>query len=124
MLGRYRLARRIAVGGMAEIYLARTESIEGFEKLAVVKRILPQFARDKNFLRMFLDEARLAATLEHPNIVAVYDIGEQDGEYFFTMEYVHGQSLREVMRAASLRRQWIPLEHRLAIVIAVLLLHQ
>ena len=119
MLGRYRLARRIAVGGMAEIYLARTESIEGFEKLAVVKRILPQFARDKNFLRMFLDEARLAATLEHPNIVAVYDIGEQDGEYFFTMEYVHGQSLREVMRAASLRRQWIPLEHSLAIVIAV-----
>ena len=104
---------------MAEIYLARSESIEGFEKLNVVKRILPQFARDENFLRMFVDEARLAATLEHPNIVAVYDIGEQGGEFFFTMEYVHGQSLREVMRAASSRRQWIPLEHSLGVVIAV-----
>ena len=104
---------------MAEIYLARSESIEGFEKLSVVKRILPQFARDQNFLRMFLDEARLAATLEHPNIVAVYDIGEQGGEFFFTMEYVHGQSLREVMRSASSRRQWIPLEHSLGVVIAV-----
>lgn len=119
MLGRYRLINRIAVGGMAEIYLARSHSIEGFEKLSVVKRILPQFSRDQNFLRMFLDEARLAATLEHPNIVAVYDIGEQGGEYFFTMEYVHGQSLREVMRAASQRRQWIPLEHSLSVVIAV-----
>ncbi|MEM6992911.1 MAG: serine/threonine-protein kinase [Myxococcota bacterium] len=119
MLGRYRLVSRIAVGGMAEIYLARSESIEGFEKFSVVKRILPQFARDENFLRMFLDEARLAATLEHPNIVAVYDIGEQSGEYFFTMEYVHGQSLREVMRAASVRRQWIPLEHSLGVVIAI-----
>ena len=104
---------------MAEIYLARSQSIEGFEKLNVVKRILPQFARDENFLRMFVDEARLAATLEHPNIVAVYDIGEQAGEFFFTMEYVHGQSLREVMRAASTRRQWIPLEHSLGVVIAV-----
>jgi len=118
-LGRYRLITRIAIGGMAEIYLARSESIKGFQKLLVVKRILPQFSEDSNFLRMFLDEARIAATLEHPNIVAVYDIGEQDNEYFFTMEYVHGKSLREVMKAASARRQWIPLEHSLGIVIAI-----
>src|SRR5688572_25571345 len=99
---------------MAEIFLAMTESIEGFEKLVVIKRILPQFAGDPSFRRMFLDEARLAATLDHPNIVNVHDIGELDGSYFFTMEYVHGQSLGRVMRMAAALSQPVPLEHTLA----------
>jgi len=78
---------------MAELYLARTVGIEGFEKLVVVKRILPQFATNANFVNMFLNEARLAATLQHPNVAAVYDIGVEDGDYFFAMEYVHGEDL-------------------------------
>ncbi|HEV7559761.1 MAG TPA: serine/threonine-protein kinase, partial [Kofleriaceae bacterium] len=99
-LGKYDLIRQIAVGGMAEIYLARTVGIEGFEKLVVVKRILPQHASDPSFVTMFLNEARLAATLQHPNITQVYDIGVEDGEYFFSMEYVHGEDLGRLTRAA------------------------
>jgi serine/threonine protein kinase len=99
-LGKYDLIRQIAVGGMAEIYLARTVGIEGFEKLVVVKRILPQHASDPSFVTMFLNEARLAATLQHPNITQVYDIGVEGGEYFFSMEYVHGEDLGRLTRAA------------------------
>jgi serine/threonine protein kinase len=92
-LGKFDLIRQIAVGGMAELYLARTMGIEGFEKLVVVKRILPQFAENQSFVNMFLQEARLTATLHHPNITQVYDIGLEDGDYFFSMEYVHGEDL-------------------------------
>jgi serine/threonine protein kinase len=99
-LGKYSLVRQIAVGGMAELYLARTMGIEGFEKLCVVKRILPQYADNPNFVTMFLNEARLAATLQHPNITQVYDIGVEDGEYFFSMEYVHGQDLGRITTTA------------------------
>ncbi|HET9988946.1 MAG TPA: protein kinase, partial [Kofleriaceae bacterium] len=92
-LGKYDLIRQIAIGGMAELYLARTVGIEGFEKLSVIKRILPQFATNATFVNMFLNEARLAATLHHPNVAQVYDIGLEDGDYFFAMEYVHGEDL-------------------------------
>jgi len=100
-LGRYDLIRPIAVGAMAERYLARTVGIEGFEKLVVVKRILPQHAQRASFVSMFLDEARLAATLHHPNIAQVYDIGQADGECFFAMEYVHGEDLGRIVATAS-----------------------
>ncbi|MBA3461945.1 MAG: protein kinase [Deltaproteobacteria bacterium] len=92
-LGKFDLIRQIAVGGMAELYLARTMGIEGFEKLVVVKRILPQFVDQPSFVNMFLNEARLSATLHHPNITQVYDIGVEEGDYFFSMEYVHGEDL-------------------------------
>src|SRR3954465_11862681 len=95
-LGKYDLIRQIAIGGMAELYLARTVGIEGFEKLVVVKRILPQFATNASFVNMFLNEARLAATLQHPNIASVYDIGVDEGDYFFAMEYVHGEDLDRI----------------------------
>ncbi|HVR61961.1 MAG TPA: serine/threonine-protein kinase [Polyangia bacterium] len=102
-LGRYDLLGRLAVGGMAEIYLARAHGISGFEKLLVLKRILPQHALDPQLLRMFLDEARLGATLDHPNITQVYDVGLQGETPFFTMEYVHGANLREILRAEAAR---------------------
>ncbi len=92
-LGKFELIRQIAVGGMAELYLARTMGIEGFEKLVVVKRILPQYINNPSFVNMFLNEARLSATLHHPNITQVYDIGVEEGDYFFSMEYVHGEDL-------------------------------
>src|SRR3954462_672738 len=86
---------------MAEIFLARLPGvgIEGFEKLVVLKRILPQHALDPELLRMFLDEARLSATLTHPHITEVYDVGADGDAPFFAMEYVHGANLRELMRA-------------------------
>ncbi len=92
-LGKFELIRQLAVGGMAELYLARTMGIEGFEKLVVVKRILPQYIDNPSFVNMFLNEARLSATLHHPNITQVYDIGVEEGDYFFSMEYVHGEDL-------------------------------
>ncbi len=116
-LGRYRPFRRLAVGGMAEIFLAYARSLHGFEKLVVLKRVLPQYAESAEFVAMFLDEARLAATLDHPNIVHVYDIGQSEGGCFFAMEYVHGQSLLKIMRQITQLRRWLPLEHALAIVI-------
>jgi len=100
-LGKHDLIRQIAVGGMAELYLARTMGIEGFEKLVVVKRILPQYANNSSFVNMFLNEARLAATLHHPNIAQVYDIGQEQGEYFFSMEYVHGEDLGQIVRTSQ-----------------------
>ena len=75
-LGKYRVLHRIAFGGMAEIYLARASGIQGFEKYVVLKRILPQFAANHELIRMFLQEARLAAILDHANIAQVHDIGE------------------------------------------------
>ncbi len=99
-LGKHDLIRQIAVGGMAELYLARTMGIEGFEKLVVVKRILPQYSDNASFVNMFLNEARLAATLHHPNIAQVYDIGQENGEFFFSMEYVHGEDLGQLVRGS------------------------
>ncbi len=118
-LGKYQLLRRIATGGMAELFLARATAIHGFEKLMVLKRILPQHAESDDFIRMFLAEARLAATLHHPNIVQVYDIGEDAGACFFTMEYVQGQDLRKLVRAARKAERALPLEHILHIVMGV-----
>jgi serine/threonine-protein kinase len=98
--------RQIAVGGMAELYLARTVGMEGFEKLVCVKRILPQYVGNPRFVNLFLNEARLAATLHHPNIAQVYDIGQEQGEFFFAMEYVHGEDLGRLV--ASARESGVP----------------
>lgn len=98
-LGRYTLLRRIAVGGMAELYLAHQRGAAGFAKIVALKRILPHLAEDPTFTRMFLDEARLASALDHPNLAHVLDFGEHDGEHFLTMEYVHGRDLLKVLKA-------------------------
>ncbi len=118
-VGKYRIVRRLAIGGMAEVFLAHTRSLHGFEKLVVLKRILPQYAENMEFVRMFLDEARLAAALDHPNIVHVHDVAEVGGSFFIAMEYIHGVSLLKVMRALTEARRPLPLEHALNIVIGV-----
>ncbi|HTM21510.1 MAG TPA: serine/threonine-protein kinase [Kofleriaceae bacterium] len=115
-LGKYELIQRLAVGGMAELYLARCTGIEGFEKLVAVKRILPQYAANEEFVQMFLDEARLAATLQHANIAHVYDIGQTEHGLFFTMEFVRGADARELLRSAVRSGEPIGLEHALTIV--------
>ena len=92
-LGKYRLEQKIAIGGMAEIWLARQEGPAGFSKRLVIKRILPNLATDDKFVQMFLDEARVAALLEHPNIVRISDLGQVDDSYFIAMEFIDGPDL-------------------------------
>ncbi|HEX4417772.1 MAG TPA: protein kinase [Kofleriaceae bacterium] len=101
----YQILAKLAVGGMAEIFLARGEGVAGVERYCVLKRILPDRASDIHFVQMFLDEARLAAQLQHANVAQVYDIGKLGDSYFFTMEYVHGETVRTLLhRALGLRR--------------------
>jgi serine/threonine protein kinase len=115
-LGKYEILRKLATGGMAEIYLARSRGVAGFEKTVVLKRILPHVAEDEAFVQMFLDEARLAATLQHTNIADVYDVGEVEGTPFFTMEYVHGQDVRAIRAATRKRDEQVPIAMALAII--------
>src|SRR5260370_23178862 len=104
---------------MAEIFLARVSGLPGFQKMVVVKRILPQLATKSDFIEMFLDEARIAATLQHPNVVQMYDVGVVDGNYFIAMEYLHGEDVRSMMKALVRKEQKLPGEHALNIAIGV-----
>jgi serine/threonine-protein kinase len=119
-LGPYELLRRIATGGMAEVYLARRAGPHGFQKLVAVKRILPQYARDPDFVAMFIDEARVCARLGHPNIVQVFDFGEQDGELYMAMEYVDGTTGARLIRGAASRSEEISLDVCLHTALSVL----
>ncbi len=115
-LGRYTLLGKLARGGMAELFLAKSEGIEGFEKIVVLKRILPSFAEDDEFIDLFLSEARLAAQLDHANIVHVHDIGREGANFFFTMEYLHGHDVRRLLNEARRRGVALPLQFVLSIV--------
>ncbi len=106
--GEYQLLKKLATGGMAEIWLARQSGPEGFEKLLVVKRILPHLAENGEFVKMFLDEARIAARLNHPNIVQIFDLGAQDDTYFIAMEYIHGEDVRRTWKRADAAGKPIP----------------
>ncbi len=114
-LGQYEIVRRLATGGMAEVYLAHRRGTAGFEKRVALKRILPGYAQDRAFVTMFLDEARLAATLRHANIASVFDVGAENHSYFFAMEFVHGQDVRAVRPKAWRQRYTLPLEIALAV---------
>jgi serine/threonine protein kinase len=98
--GKYRLIREIAVGGMAKIYLAAIDGPGGFSKMCVVKRILPEHSHFDEFSRMFVTEARVAALLNHPHIVQVFDFGQVASEYYIAMEWVDGTSLEVLMQKA------------------------
>jgi serine/threonine-protein kinase len=100
-VGKYQLIHKLATGGMAEVFLAKAAGPMGFEKLCVLKRILPHLASEPTFVDMFLSEARLAAQLNHPNVVQIFDFGEAEGTYFIAMEYIDGPNLREMIRRAS-----------------------
>ena len=99
--GKYTLIDRIAVGGMAEIFLARQAGLEGFEKTIVIKRIRPHLSKQANFVKMFLNEAKLAAQLNHPNIVQIYDLGKIGESYFIAMEYIFGRDMRRIIPKAD-----------------------
>ena len=97
-IGRYRLCFELASGGMASVYLARAEGSPGFQKLVALKRIHPHLADEKDYVEMFLDEARIASRITHANVCSVFDFGEAGGEYFIAMEYLVGEPLSRVHR--------------------------
>ncbi|HEY8207236.1 MAG TPA: serine/threonine-protein kinase [Myxococcaceae bacterium] len=100
-LGRYRLVRKLAQGGMAEVFLAVQSGAAGFERPAVVKRMLPELAAHAEFRELFVQEAKLMAALSHPNVVGVLDFGEEQGTYFLALEYVDGADLGRCIKAAG-----------------------
>ncbi|MCE9625930.1 MAG: serine/threonine protein kinase [Deltaproteobacteria bacterium] len=99
--GKYFLIEKLATGGMAEIYKAKTFGVDGFEKILAIKRILPHCAVDKEFISMLVDEAKLSVLLSHTNIVQVYDLGKVGDDYFISMEFINGINLREVLNRAK-----------------------
>jgi serine/threonine protein kinase/Tfp pilus assembly protein PilF len=105
--GKYQLLQKIALGGMAELYRSKVTRAHGFEKLVAIKKILPHLTDQGNLVKAFIDEAKLAALLQHENIVQIYDFGSIDDEYFIAMEYLFGKDLRKLTRKA--RKTAVPL---------------
>ncbi|HJV22264.1 MAG TPA: protein kinase [Holophagaceae bacterium] len=98
--GNYYLLEKIAVGGMAELFKAQQRGVQGFQKIVAIKRILPHLSDNEDFVTMFIDEAKLAAQLTHPNIVQIFDLGKAGNSYYIAMEYVNGRDLRTLLRKA------------------------
>ena len=113
---KYILVEKIASGGMAEIHLAYKEGLDGFEKYLVIKKVLPNLASQKSFVSMFLNEAKLAAQLNHPNIVQIYELGKAKDVHFIAMEFVHGRDMRQVFPRTVARGIPFPMEYALKIV--------
>ncbi|MEN9579216.1 MAG: hypothetical protein RJA70_2225 [Pseudomonadota bacterium] len=105
---RYRVIERVASGGMAEVFRAESAGLEGFKKTVAIKRVLPHLSEKKQFIGMFLDEARLSAHLSHSNCVQVFDIGVGDNTYFIVMEFVDGSDLKAIVEFLEAKRQRIP----------------
>ena len=120
VIGRYALYDRIASGGMAAVYLGRLAGPVGFSRTVAIKRLHPQFAQDADFTTMFLDEARLAARIQHPNVVPTLDVVATGGELFLVMEYVRGETASQLLRRNNARMERIPPRVAAAIVSGVL----
>ena len=114
--GPYELLDRVAIGGMAEVFKAKRGGVEGFEKIVALKRILPHLSDNKEFLDMFVDEAKMVAGLAHPNIVQIFDLGRIEKSYYIAMEYVHGHDLRTIMKRAREKGLRMPLDLSLRVV--------
>jgi serine/threonine-protein kinase len=120
IIGRYALFGEIASGGMATVHLGRLIGPAGFARIVAIKRLHPQFAKDPEFVSMFLDEARLAARIRHPNVVSTLDVVALDGELFIVMDYVEGESLARLRRLAGERGRPLPVDVSRAIFVNVL----
>jgi eukaryotic-like serine/threonine-protein kinase len=120
-IGKYRIVRHVGVGGMAQVFLASREGPEGFAKPYVIKRILPELSRDEQFAKLFVIEAKVAAMLDHPNIVHVFDFEIENGNYYLVMEYVAGASLAHLLRAN--RRRGVALDPPIVVEIGVAVAH-
>ena len=119
LLGPYQLLERIGIGGMAEVWTATMRGAEGFERPVAIKRILPHLGADPDFIAMFVDEAKIAVQLSHPNIVQIHDLGHVNDEWYIAMELVHGKDLRGVIDTESGRGQRMPLEVALHVIMKV-----
>jgi serine/threonine protein kinase len=119
-LGRYSLFAKLAAGGMAAVYLGRLNGEAGFGRTVAIKRLHPHLAADPHFVSMFLDEARLAARVQHPNVVPTLDVVTQGSELFVVMEYVKGESLSGLLRATVLAGETIPIPIAVAVAIGIL----
>ncbi|HEX4515079.1 MAG TPA: serine/threonine-protein kinase [Polyangiaceae bacterium] len=120
MVGRYALYEEIAAGGMATVHFGRLLGPVGFSRTVAIKRLHPQFAKDPEFVSMFLDEARLAARIRHPNVVPTLDVVATQGELFLVMDYVQGESLSRLIRATRERQQRIPVRYVASIITGAL----
>src|SRR5215831_17393005 len=107
--GKYYLLERINVGGMAEVFKAKTFGVEGFERLLAVKRILPNIAEDEEFITMFIDEAKIAVQLQHANIAQIFDLGKVDESFFIALEYVHGRDMRSIFDRMRNKGESLPI---------------
>lgn len=113
---KYDLLRKLGEGGMAEIFLARQRGLGGFQKELVIKRIHRELARNERYVELFLDEARIAANLNHPNIVHIYDIGKAYGTYYIAMEFIHGADLMDICRRGMKEKRFLPIRHAVKII--------
>jgi len=109
LFGQYTLLERIAVGGMAELWKARMKGVEGFQKTVAIKKILPHLTDSSDFVTMFIDEAKLAAQLNHNNIIHIYDLGKLGDDYYIAMEFVDGRDLRSILNTAREKNQPLPM---------------
>ncbi|MCY1029919.1 serine/threonine protein kinase [Corallococcus sp. BB11-1] len=114
-IGKYEVLTQLTVGGMAELFLGYTSGPGGFRKYVVIKRILPDARSNEQFVRMFLDEARITAAFNHPNIAQVFDLGEEDDGLYLAMEFIGGQNLNQVTSACLKKRQPVPLGFTLSV---------
>jgi len=119
-VGDYEILGLIGRGGMAEIYKAKKKGVKGFEKIIALKKILSGYGTDAKFIEMFVDEAKIAAELSHPNIVEIYDLGEKDDYYFIAMEYVSGKDLRLILQKLAQTGTTLPEEYSIYLVIKIL----
>src|SRR6185436_17519655 len=106
--GKYLLLDRIIVGGMAEVFKAKSYGVEGFEKIIAIKRILPTMGEDRDFIKMFIDEAKIAGQLAHANICQIFELGRIDGSHFIAMEYIWGKDLLQIQNRLRKIKQPMP----------------
>jgi serine/threonine protein kinase len=110
LYGKYIILGRIAIGGMAEVFYAKSYGVRGFQRLLVIKRILPHLSKDEEFVEMFVDEAKISVELNHANICQVTDLGKIDGNYFIAMEYINGKDLRAILKKCYILQKPIPVD--------------
>ncbi|XXF78192.1 serine/threonine protein kinase [Myxococcaceae bacterium GXIMD 01537] len=114
-IGKYEILTQLSLGGMAELFLGFTSGPGGFRKYVVIKRVLPDVRNNEQFERMFLDEARITAAFNHPNIAQVYDLGQEDEGLYLAMEFIAGQNLNQVSAACFRRQETVPMGFSLAV---------
>jgi len=110
IFGKYQLLELLGRGGMAEVFKSKSYGVEGFEKLLVIKRILPSLTDNTHFVEMFINEAKIAVSLNHANIVQVFDLGKVADSYYIAMEYVQGFDLSTVIKRAVATGNYIPVD--------------